>query len=63
LVDPDNDYKAGGAVLNVIYRNPNTNEIAAVDNRSVATIGWNEIPDVSKIKYRGAQRILSEILS
>jgi hypothetical protein len=34
LIDPENGFRAGGAVRKKLYRNPNTGEIAAVENRS-----------------------------
>ncbi|CAN5418285.1 hypothetical protein BH18THE2_BH18THE2_17060 [soil metagenome] len=35
LVEPDNDFRAGGAARTFQYRNPKTNEIKAAENRSV----------------------------
>jgi hypothetical protein len=31
---PDNDFAAGGAIWKFQYRNPDTNEIKAVENRA-----------------------------
>jgi hypothetical protein len=31
LIDPENGFRAGGAVRNKLYMNPNTGEIAAVE--------------------------------
>lgn len=34
LVQPDNDFAAGGAIRKSRYRNPDTNEVKAVENRA-----------------------------
>jgi hypothetical protein len=34
LIDPDNNFRAGGATRTVRYRNPDTGEIKAKENRS-----------------------------
>ena len=34
LVEPENDFSAGGAIRKFQWRNPKTNEIAAVKNRA-----------------------------
>jgi hypothetical protein len=35
LVDPDRNFEAGGAIRHTLYRNPDTGEVGAVENRSV----------------------------
>jgi hypothetical protein len=34
LVQPDNNFQASGAIRKFQYRNPNTNEIKAIENRA-----------------------------
>jgi hypothetical protein len=34
LIDPERNFKAGGAIRHTLYRNPDTGEVGAAENRS-----------------------------